>query len=95
MSEHEGFSRRVVRSEQGKAEKWIDHGSWLRARAEGGFVGTCRRCGDYLVPRIPDEHGGRIDYEADCRNEACRYTIMAPGGRVFSSAVKSLRSGGN
>ena len=75
----------------------INHGAWLRVRAEGGFVGTCRRCGDYLVPLAPYEHtDDRVDYEAHCRREivatmvggkrqveGCEWTLSAPGGRML------------
>lgn len=66
----------------------INHGAWLRARAEGQWVGTCRRCGDYLVPQSPQEHGNRTDYEADCRNEKCGFVMMAPGGRVAGGSTR-------
>ncbi len=62
----------------------IDHAQWLRARAESQFVGTCRRCGDYLVPDPPAELAGRTDYTARCRRaEECGYELAAPGGRVM------------
>lgn len=47
----------------------ISHQAWLRAVAESGFVGTCRRCGSYLRPRPADDRGsGVFDYEAECSN---------------------------
>lgn len=74
----------------------IDHAAWMRACAEGSFVGTCRQCGDYLIPERPrDITDGRTDYEARCRNEhhaqgrgatrtvtGCGWTTTAPGGRI-------------
>lgn len=77
MSQTEGLYRLVLRDGE------IDHAAWLRARAEARYVGTCRRCGDYLVPLMPHEHAGRTDYQADCRRgDDCGYTLLAPGGRV-------------
>lgn len=75
----------------------IDHAAWLRAGAEGGFVGSCRRCGDYLTPLYPDDRGKeRFDYEAHCRRhivvtyvdgkrhvEGCGAEVNAPGGRLL------------
>lgn len=70
----------------------INHGQWLRARAEGQWVGTCRRCGDYLTPEAPDEHGQRTDYQASCRSDKCGYVMSAPGGRIaLGSTRKSER----
>lgn len=67
----------------------INHPAWLRAHAEHRFVGTCRQCGDYLIPDQPHEHpGGRIDYTAACRNESCRWEMSAPGGRVMRHSTK-------
>lgn len=70
----------------------IDHGAWLRAHAEGRAVGDCRRCGQDLMPLTPENHGQGYDYQADCRDERCGYTILAPRGRVYSSAFKSQRT---
>lgn len=70
----------------------INHAAWLRARAENQFVGTCRRCGDYLIPERPDEHAERTDYQATCRSKACGYVMTAPGGRIaLGSTRKSER----
>lgn len=85
MGQQEGFYRNVIDGGE------IDHAAWLRARAESRFVGTCRRCNDYLLPLRPHEHAGRTDYQADCRNPDCGYTLLAPGGRVMRSALKSAR----
>lgn len=75
----------------------VDHAAWLRARAEGQFVGTCRQCGDYLVPDAPHDHAGRTDYTARCRRgDACRYELTAPGGRVLRhSGLKSAQPKGS
>ncbi len=67
---------------------YIDHSAWMRACAEGHHVGTCRRCGDYLVPRHPDQVGNRTDYEANCRVEACGWTLNAPGGRILTRSSR-------
>ena len=61
----------------------VDHGRWMRACAEGGFVGQCRLCGGYLRPLRPHEvTGHRTDYEAQCINSACEHSVLAPGGRT-------------
>lgn len=73
----------------------IRDGEWLRACAAREFVGTCRFCGDYLVPFRPMRVGSRWDYEAECRSgvqesnvdgkrvvTGCGHTIAAPGGRL-------------
>jgi hypothetical protein len=73
----------------------IRDGEWLRACEAGEFVGTCRHCGDYLIPRRPLRVGSRWDYEAECRSTVresrvdgrrvvtgCGQTIAAPGGRT-------------
>ena len=88
----------------------INHGAWLRACAEGTWVGTCRRCGDYLVPLQPAERGrGHWEYEAACRTPAvlstvdgvrrasgCGKTICAPGGRTLHrSSLLSERGKGS
>lgn len=59
------------------------------------FVGTCRKCGDMLVPRQPWRAGTRWDYEAECRSRitesrvdgrrvvtGCGAVLVAPGGRL-------------
>lgn len=69
----------------------IDHRAWLRTCAERAFVGTCRACGGYLAPRMPEEVGefGRTDYEAVCQQG---HTVCAPGGRYYRrSAMQSER----
>lgn len=80
---HEGLFRAVVQDGQ------IVHGAWLHKRAEGGFVGTCPRCHDYLVPLRPQEIAGRTDYEANCRDQACGYSLCAPGGRVLRTSARA------
>ena len=73
----------------------IVHGAWLRATAEGLWVGTCTRCGDYLVPLPALQVRGRWDYEAACRSQVrittvdgvrsvtgCGQVMTAPGGRL-------------
>ena len=65
----------------------INHAAWLRARASGEFVGTCRACGAFLVPGAPEDRGGgRVDYQADCRS--CPYVMCAPGGRVARGSTR-------
>lgn len=85
----------------------IDHNKWMMAIRNGQYVGTCRRCGDYLVPARPDDHAGRRDYEATCRNEsignavrgnvqvdiACAYTIVAINGRTYAGTTSTRRKG--
>lgn len=73
----------------------IDHGNWLRARAEHSAVGTCRLCAADLVPQPPHDRGnGRLDYEAACSNPACGWTLLAPGGRVMRGSTSWSKSGG-
>lgn len=86
MSQQEGLYHKLITDGE------IDHAAWMRARAERRAVGTCRDCHDYLMPLMPHEHAGRTDYQADCRT--CGYTLLAPGGRVMRSALKSVRDGG-
>lgn len=81
----------------------INHAAWLRAVAENGFVGTCRRCGSYLRPQPAHDHGnGRLDYTADCVNavvsenwpdgartvQGCGGVVCAPGGRLPGTAER-------
>lgn len=68
----------------------IDHAQWLRAMAEGTWVGTCRRCGDYLIPQRPqDISSTRTDYQADCRNvEGCGWVCSMPGGRYAQGSTR-------
>lgn len=85
----------------------IDHFAWMRQCAEGGYIGTCRRCGAYLFPRRPIEHNGVFDYEGYCRRPAestfdaltgvrmtsgCGWEFCAPRGKVMlSSSSRSAR----
>jgi hypothetical protein len=72
----------------------VVHGAWLRACAEGSFVGTCRICCDYLAPRHPHEaRAGRYDYEYQCRNVQCGQIYNAPGGRMFVRSSRSSERG--
>lgn len=75
----------------------INHGAWLRARAEGQRIGECPRCGSYLTADAPYERAdGQHDYVAACRDkEECRYEMVAPHGKVLQgSALKSRRKKG-
>lgn len=89
------------------ADGHIIHDKWMMAIANGQFVGTCRRCGDYMVPARPDDRlQTRRDYEATCRNPsigkairgdvqvdiACAYTILAVNGRTFAGTTSARRS---
>lgn len=80
-----------------RAGNEIEHAAWMRACAEGAWVGTCRRCGDYLIPLRPHQVSGkRTDYEAHCRNDACGAIVLACCGRVLSySSRASERKGDN
>lgn len=75
----------------------INHAAWLRACAEGGFVGTCRACGDFLLPQPPDERDGRHDYTAVCRSgndgpgKGCGHEVNAPGGRRLRRSSRHLQ----
>jgi hypothetical protein len=67
----------------------IQHGPWLRAMAEGAHVGTCRRCGDWLIPQRPREvSASRTDYQADCRDEGCGWVCVIPGGRYLVGSTR-------
>ena len=84
----------------------ISHPVWLRAVAEHGFVGTCRRCGHYLRPLPADDRGnGVFDYEAQCSNEhststvdgrrqvsGCGQVMVAPGGRLPGTAERERKA---
>lgn len=86
-----------------RADGRIDHEKWMMAISNGQFVGTCRMCGDYLIPARPEDHAGRRDYEATCRNTsigkamrgnaqvdiACAYTVVAVNGRTFSGTTRA------
>lgn len=73
----------------------IDHGAWLRARAEHAPVGTCRWCSNHLVPQAPQDRGGqRCDYEATCQDPNCGYVLVAPGGRAMRGSAAWSKSGG-
>lgn len=86
------------------ADGLIIDAAWMRACAAGEFVGTCRQCGDYLLPVRPaDVNANRRDYEAHCRRgaqihvvdgvrvtEGCGWTCDAPGGRVFGRSSRQL-----
>lgn len=92
-----GLWRRFV-----DAEGRIVEAAWLRACAAGEFVGTCRRCGDYLIPARPDHvSGSRTDYEATCRRrsevvvkdgirhlEGCGWRCNAPSGVVSRKSMR-------
>ena len=81
----------------------INHSMWMRACAEGSYVGTCRRCGDYLIPLRPYQvNTKRTDYEAHCRREVvirlidgvrsvegCGYIICAPNGRCLTYSSRA------
>jgi len=68
----------------------IEHGQWLRAIAEGQHVGTCRRCGDYLIPQPHvDVTSTRTDYQADCRDrDGCGFVCAMPGGRYLAGSTR-------
>jgi hypothetical protein len=84
--DHGGLWRRHV------TNSTIDHAAWLRARSEGQPVGTCRQCGDHLLPETPNDHNGRLDYTATCRS--CDASLLAPGGRVMRGSGLWSTSGG-
>lgn len=84
----------------------ISHAAWLRAVAESGFVGTCRRCGSFLRPLPADDRGkGVFDYEAECVNahvstvaggvrtvSGCGHVLAAPGGRLPGTAERERKA---
>lgn len=81
----------------------IDHAAWMRACADGSWVGTCRRCGDYLLPLRPYQiNAKRTDYEAHCRREVvvrlidgvrtvegCGWILNAPSGRALTYSSRA------
>ena len=71
----------------------INHAAWMRACAEGAFVGSCRLCGAYLRPSYPDAVGNRTDYQAAC--SGCSWAFNAPSGRILqrSSSRHEMPSG--
>lgn len=85
------------------ADGRINHEKWMMAIANGQYVGTCRRCGDWLVPARPEDNHGRRDYEATCRNPsigkairgdvqvdiACAYIVLAVNGRTFAGTTRA------
>jgi hypothetical protein len=71
----------------------VVHGAWLRACAENSYVGTCRICGDYLIPRHPYAVRAGYDYEYQCRNVQCGHIYNAPGGRSFARSSRSSERG--
>jgi len=86
----------------------IREGEWMRACEGDEFVGTCKYCGDYLVPQRPIRVGSRWDYEAMCRSRVtesrvdgrrvvtgCGQSIAAPGGRLAKpKPARFTRTGG-
>lgn len=70
----------------------VDHGRWMRACAEGSFVGECRHCGGYLRPRHPEEHGGRTEYEATC--VTCSAGVLAPNARTLRRSSRHTEQPG-
>lgn len=86
----------------------VNHAAWLRACAEGGLVGSCRKCGSYLRPEPPIEVvKGRFDYSALCVVEwntrgtgaerivwGCGYEMVAPGGRIAGRSTRKSERGG-
>jgi hypothetical protein len=68
----------------------VAHGKWLRACAEGAFVGDCH-CGGLLAPAPPVQVAGRTDYLARCRSPGCGAERLAPGGRVLNGSASQSR----
>ena len=68
----------------------IDIHAWNRARAEQGFVGTCRLCGGHLRPMPTTEHDESAHvtwFEAACL--LCGKTIVSPNGRTLRRSSRS------
>lgn len=100
-TKHGLWDRYVTAGQDGEA--WIDHAAWMRACATGEFVGTCRQCGDYLVPVRPEDvTATRTDYEARCRRpvevvtrdgvrtvEGCGAVMTAARGLVFRRSSRT------
>lgn len=71
----------------------IDFHAWNRARAEGGFVATCRLCGGHVKPSGTETVGHIEWYEATCI--ICGKIIVSPNGRTLrrSSAHQEMPAG--
>lgn len=86
--EAEGLWKRVLEDDG----LHIKLGAWNRARAEGSFVGTCRRCGGHLRPEPTDVPGPDDDMstiaewlQATCVR--CGHEFVAPDGKVLQRSA--------
>lgn len=76
-----GLWRRVL-----AGDGMINTAMWNRARAERGFVGTCRECGGHLAPE-PVTTVGQVEwYTAACIS--CGHEVAAPGARILRGSSR-------
>jgi hypothetical protein len=53
---------------------------WRAALDGGQAAGTCSKCGQLMKPRQPEEHAGRMHYEACCMG--CGRVVEGLGPRL-------------
>ena len=75
----QGLSARYVQDGQ------IDRAQWQHACHSAEPVGTCRECGEPLMPRRPRQVGQRVDFEAVCGGPGA-HELLAPYGRVGAAS---------
>lgn len=95
--EHEGLYRSLI----DRLGYWVNQAAWMRARAAGEYVGTCRSCGNGHLkpdPTPPAHHtaGDQSHVEwlgATC--EACGHEFALPAGKILkrSSSHRRIPSG--
>ena len=69
--------------------------TWNAAVEGGEHVGTCRRCGFYLLGRPTHQAGPIVWYGAYCTNPGCGWEMAAPNGEILrrSSRHNEMPSG--
>jgi hypothetical protein len=74
----------------------VNEGAWLRARAAGEIVGTCRACGNGYLEPLPTpprhhENAEMVDvnwsYGAVCTK--CGHEVAAPNGHVLARSSRA------
>lgn len=71
------------RFQSGEDGVFLDDAAINRARAEHGFVGTCRECGGHLVVARGRNHDGAEIQWTDLECIDCRKETAAPNGKVL------------
>jgi hypothetical protein len=87
-------SERLYRALVDKVGYWVSKAGWLRARAAGEYVGTCRSCGlGHMRPDpTPPQHHllgdeSRVEwFSAIC--EHCGATVALPNGKVLEKSSR-------